>query len=161
MRSATLFALLLLASPALAQTPPGEEPVAPYIVSDVNAGAAPLQGDAVFTAFGGKAGIERIVADLIVRSRADPRTTEIFAGGDMVRLQRTLSEQICHLLAGPCRYTGRNMDEAHRDMGLQSADFNALVEHLQAAMEAERVPFRAQNRLLAKLAPMHREVVDR
>ena len=38
-------------------------------------------------------------------------------------------------------------------------DFNALVEVLQQSMEARGIPFGAQNRLLARLAPMHREIV--
>ena len=33
--------------------------------------------------------------------------------------------------------------------------------NLQTAMDGERVPFAAQNRLLAKLAPMQRAVVER
>ncbi len=53
------------------------------------------------------------------------------------------------------------MKTSHKDMGLQDADFNALVENLQKAMDQEGVPFRAQNRLLAKLAPMQRSVVTR
>ena len=39
------------------------------------------------------------------------------------------------------------------------ADFNALVEVLQAAMDAQGIPYAAQNRLLALLAPMHRDVI--
>jgi hemoglobin len=35
------------------------------------------------------------------------------------------------------------------------------VENLQWAMDKEGVAFRAQNRLLAILAPMHRTVVTR
>lgn len=53
------------------------------------------------------------------------------------------------------------MREAHRGQGLQNSDFNALVENLQSAMDAEHVPFRDQNVLLAKLAPMERGVVER
>lgn len=161
MRLPLALVLALAAAPVAAQTPAGEEPVPPYVVSNANAGATPLRDLRTFEAFGGKPGIDRVVADLIARSQADPRLTDIFQGGDMVRLQRTLSEQLCYLLGGPCGYTGRTMDEAHRDMGLQQADFNALVEALQKAMDANGVPFRAQNRLLAKLAPMHRDVVDR
>ena len=41
------------------------------------------------------------------------------------------------------------------------ADMGALVENLQAAMRAEGVAFRAQNRFLAKLAPIKRDVVER
>jgi len=53
------------------------------------------------------------------------------------------------------------MRSVHADMGLTKADLNALVENLQAAMREAGVPFAAQNRLLAKLAPMAREVVTR
>jgi len=38
---------------------------------------------------------------------------------------------------------------------------NALVENLQMAMEKEGVPFQTQNRFLAKLAPMKRDIVDK
>jgi hypothetical protein len=38
---------------------------------------------------------------------------------------------------------------------------DALVADLQIAMERRGIPTRAQTQLLAKLAPMHREVVKR
>lgn len=53
------------------------------------------------------------------------------------------------------------MRSSHAEMGVTMADMNALVENLQAAMREARVPFAAQNRLLAKLAPMSRDVVTR
>ena len=77
----------------------------------------------------------------------------------MVRLRRTLKEQFCYLLNGGCDYSGRAMAAAHADMGIQDADMAALVENLQAAMRREHVSFAAQNRLLAKLAPMRRTIV--
>ena len=41
------------------------------------------------------------------------------------------------------------------------SDMNALVENLQQAMREENVPFAAQNRFLAKLAPMSDNVIER
>jgi hemoglobin len=79
----------------------------------------------------------------------------------MERLHRTLKEQLVYLLGGKADYTGRDMKAAHKDQGVQQTDFNILVEHMQVAMDHEKVPFRAQNRLLAKLAPMQRDVVVR
>jgi hemoglobin len=153
-----LIALALVAQP---QFPAGEEPVDPYTISDANAGAAPFRDDALYRAFNGQAGVARIVDDLVRRNLADPRISDIFKGQDMVRLRRTLNEQFCYILGGGCAYTGRDMKTAHRNLGIQTADFNALVENLQAAMAAEKVPFPAQNRLLAKLAPMKRDTVER
>ncbi len=152
-----LGASLWAAAPALAE----EQPVDPYTVSDANAGTAPITDPKVFAAFHGKAGVDRIVASLIVSYHTDPRLTDIFHAADFERLQRLLGEQICYILGGPCHYTGRDMRAAHADMGVQTRDFDALVEDLQAAMDKERVPFWAQDRLLAKLAPMKRVVVTR
>lgn len=160
MKAFALAALLAFAAvPALAQQ--GEEPVDPYVVSDANAGATPFPDQKLFEAFHGQDGIGRVVDDLVAASVEDPRISEIFKATDLVRLRRTLKEQVCYILAGPCAYTGRDMKTTHKDQGLQTADFNALVEHLQAAMDKEGVPFAAQNRLLAKLAPMKRDVVVR
>lgn len=161
----TLGAMLVLASPAFAQpTPwaqPGETAIDPYAVDNANAGAEPLAEGAVFEAFGGVEGVSRIIDDLVDRSVIDPRLEEIFKPTDLVRLRRTLKEQVCFILGGPCAYTGRDMASSHKDLGVTTAEFNALVENLQGAMDAAGVPFRAQNRLLAKLAPMKGDVVER
>ncbi len=159
---ARLFAVLV-ASLCIAPGPASadEQPVAPYTVSDANAGATPIRGDGAYRALHGRDGIERIVTDLLVRAQADPRISDIFKATDMQRLDRTLTEQICYISGGPCHYTGRDMKAAHHDLGLQNADLNALVEDLQLAMDAEKVPFHEQNRLLAKLAPMQPQVVQR
>ena len=142
-----------------AAPPPAEEPVAPYAHHDANAGATPFRGPAMWRTFHRQPGIDRIVDGTIDRSIADPRISDIFKGQDMVRLRRTLKEQLCYILAGGCAYSGRTMHDAHANMGIQDADMAALVENLQAAMRAEHVPFAAQNRLLAKLAPMRRTIV--
>jgi hemoglobin len=153
----------MFAGGAFAQdaTPPGEKPVDPYTQSPANAGAAPLSDPATFQAFHGKEGLARIASDLVDRSIADPRIREIFATTDVPRLKRTLTEQFCYVLGGGCVYTGRDMAAVHKDMGVANKDFNALVENLQWAMDKEGVPFSIQNKLLAKLAPMQRKVVER
>lgn len=147
--------------PLLLQAAAVEEPVAPYMQADANAGARPFADDAMWRAFGGNDGVGRIVDAFVSRNLSDPRIGDIFKGQDHVRFRRVLREQFCYLLGGGCAYSGRAMKDAHRNMGVQSADMGALVENLQAAMRAERVPFPAQNRFLAKLAPMKRDVVER
>ncbi|GAA0670307.1 hemoglobin [Sphingomonas insulae] len=149
--------LLLL---SLQVAPPADEqPVAPYVQSDANAGATPFKGDGMWRAFHQQAGVDRIVDGLVARNIVDPRISDIFKGQDLVRLRRVLKEQFCYILGGGCRYTGRAMRPAHADMGVQHADLAALVENLQAAMREEHVGFAAQNRFLAKLAPMDRDIV--
>lgn len=161
-----LKALLLAAALAGAPenpspTHPNEEAVEPYAQSNANAGARPFEGRDMWEAFHGEAGVDRIVDELVDRSLGDPRISDIFKSHDMVRLRRTLKEQFCYILGGGCDYTGRDMKATHKNLGLQNTDFNALVEHLQAAMDREKIPFRVQNRFLAKLAPMQRTTVER
>lgn len=139
----------------------GEFPVAPYDQSNANAGAAPYDSAGLVRDFGGREGIVRIASRMVDLSEADPRIAEIFVAHDMVRLKRTLGEQFCYLLGAGCDYSGRDMRTAHAEMGITKADMNALVENLQAAMREAGVPFAAQNRLLAKLAPMSDDVVER
>lgn len=140
---------------------PGEEAVDPYQPSEANAGARPYSGDSLARALHGQEGIRRIVAGLVARAYADPVIGEIFKNHDKVRLSRTLFEQLCFIANAGCAYTGRDMKSSHKDLGVQHADMNRLVELLQAAMKQEGVAFAAQNRLLAKLAPMRRNVVER
>ena len=166
---AALMAAALMATPFMASgafadpSPdhPGEQTVDPYTPSNANAGATPRTDPALFAAFHGKDGVSRIVDDLVARAVADPRISEIFKNQDLVRLRRTLKEQLCYLMDGGESYSGRDMKASHKDMGIQDADFNALVENLQKAMNKEGVPFRDQNRLLALLAPMHKDVVTK
>lgn len=163
-----MITLLLLAAALSVAAPenpsvthPAEEAVAPYAQTNAHAGAKPFQGDGMWKAFHGQAGVDRVVDGLIDRSLADPRIKDIFQGHDIVRLRRTLKEQFCYILNGGCDYSGRDMKTVHKDLGVQNADFNALVEHLQAAMDQERIAYRDQNRFLAKLAPMQRVTVER
>ncbi|MFB0872694.1 MULTISPECIES: group 1 truncated hemoglobin [unclassified Sphingobium] len=156
----SIFLSFLLAQ-AAPYAMPGEEAVDPYTVDDRNAGATPFIGSGMADAFHGQEGIRRIVAHFVEGNFTDPVIGEIFANQDKVRLRRTLFEQFCYILNAGCSYTGRDMASAHKDMGVQKADMNRLVERLQAAMQAEGVDFQAQNRFLAKLAPMRRDVLQK
>ena len=112
----------------------------------------------VLEQFGGREGLVALMEVFMQRLLADPRTRPFFAEADQAAVKRHLVEQFCVILGGDCTYTGRDMKTAHAGMGVDRAAFNALVEDLQAAMRERGIPFRAQNKLLAKLAPMHREI---
>lgn len=113
----------------------------------------------VFEQFGGEAGLTALMDTFMAGLLADERMGPFFANADQARVKRQLVEQFCAILGGGCTYTGRDMKTSHAGLGIDRADFNRLVEVLQVAMDRHDIPFRAQNRLLAKLAPMHREVV--
>lgn len=139
MRPVALAFLLLASVCAFAQTPPAN--------------------DSIYQAWGGKAGIRAVMDDFVPRLVADPRTAPFFKTTNRENLATQLTEQLCQEAGGPCVYKGAPMKLVHQDLDIARRDFNALVEILQQAMDAKGIPFSAQNGMLARLAPMHREIV--
>jgi hemoglobin len=95
-------------------------------------------------------------ADIV---EADPRIDFTFADTDMAKFKQLLFEQLCELTKGPCHYSGRDMHTAHAKLKITTAEFNALAEDLYLAMGRAGVPYRQQNRVMALLAPMKRDIV--
>lgn len=122
---------------------------------------APADDDSLYRALGGQPGIEQIVEGLLINIADNPLIVGHFADTDIDRLNQKLIEQLCFESGGPCEYTGDSMRDSHAGMHLTEADFNALVEDLIAAMQQLQVPLTAQNRLLARLAPMRRDIIYR
>ena len=116
--------------------------------------------DTLFRDLGGQAGIDRIVGDFVPRLATDARLGEFFKRANQDHLRQMLGELFCRVSGGGCTYTGLSMKLAHQDIDVAKGDFNALVEVMQSAMDAQGVPFATQNRLLARLAPLHRDIVN-
>jgi len=121
----------------------------------------PAKDDSLYRDLGEQAGITRIVEGMLLNIAGDARIVRHFENIDIERLRDKLVEQICVEAGGPCTYTGDSMKESHKGQNLTPSDFNALVENLQDAMTAQGVAIPAQNRLLARLAPMRAQVIDR
>ena len=121
----------------------------------------PPKDDSLYRDLGEQAGITRIIEGMLLNIAGDPRIVRHFESIDIVRLRDKLVEQVCVEAGGPCTYTGDSMPEAHRHLHLTPADFNALVENLQLALDAQAVPVTTQNRLLARLASLRGEIIDR
>jgi hemoglobin len=116
--------------------------------------------DGLYQQLGAQPGVAGLVDDFVQRLLADPRMKPFFAEADLPTLRKGLAAQFCEVAGGPCVYDGPGMKKAHSGLDIDRAAFNALVEVLQQTLDARGVPFPVQNRLLAKLAPMHREIVN-
>ena len=149
--STTLFALSVMMAPCLAPTAFAQNsaPTAPVIATD----------QSLFNDFGGREGLVALMDDFMVNLLADPRTKTFFEASDQAKVKNHLVEQFCVILNGGCTYTGRDMKTTHEGMGVNQASFYGLVEALQMSMAKRNIPFRAQNKLLAALAPQHRDIV--
>jgi hemoglobin len=121
--------------------------------------AAWAQSKDAYQAFGERPGLVALMDDFMVRLLANPRMNTFFAPANQQRVKEQLVDQFCAELGGPCVYKGADMRSSHSNLDITKGDFNLLVELLQDSMNARGIPFRAQNQLLLRLAPMHRDVI--
>jgi hemoglobin len=123
--------------------------------------ASATDDDALYTDLGQKDGITKIVDDATKNFLSDDRIKGTFDNTNIDLFKVSLVTQLCFVAGGPCVYKGQSMHDAHKGLHLTNFDFNALVEDLQRGMDTAGVSFATQNRLLARLAPMHEDVVTR
>lgn len=122
--------------------------------------AATLSDDTLYQQLGGQAGLVTLMDDFMTRLIADRRMGLFFKDVDHKHVKAQLVAQFCEVSGGPCKLKGPDMKKAHAGIDVTRADFNSLVEVLQQSMDAQGITFGVQNRLLAKLAPMHREIIN-
>ena len=133
------------------------------VVALLAAGSAIAQvtpSDALYRQLGSQAGLVNLADDFTLRLLADPRMNPFFKEVDQNNFKAQLVAQFCELSGGPCKLVGPDMKKAHAGFDITRSNFNALVEVLQQSMDAQGIAFNTQNRLLALLAPMNRQIVN-
>ena len=128
--------------------------------------AKPAKPKSLYARLGGKKAITAVVDEFVNNCATDTRINKFFAdtAKDPKRLKKfktNLVNQICQASGGPCKYTGKNMKDAHKGMGITEADFNALVEDLVKALDKFKVGETEKNELLGALGPMKGDIVEK
>jgi hemoglobin len=116
--------------------------------------------DSLYQQLGGQPGLTKLMDDFMTRLLADKRMNPFFKDVDHAHVKAQLVAQFCEVSGGPCKLKGPDMKKAHDGMDITKRDFNALVEVLQDSMSAQGIAFSTQNKLLARLAPMHRDIIN-
>jgi hemoglobin len=119
------------------------------------------RSQSLYDQFGGTAGLQALVDDLLQRFADDEQIAPVFAHTNIARFRSLFVEHLCDVVDGPCTYSGDDMQEVHRGLSIDEAQFNAVVEHLIDAMQARHIPRTAQNQLIARLAPMRKDIIYR
>lgn len=114
----------------------------------------------LYDELGGQAGLEALTDQLLIEFSRDPRVAPSFRHTEIRRFRRLFVEHLCELCDGPCRYSGETLRAAHAHLRIDEALFNAVVEDLQAAMDARGYRQTTQNRLLRRLAPLREQVLS-
>ncbi len=113
----------------------------------------------LYDRLGGKDAIAGVVDTFVANVAADARINAMFANADIPNLKAKLVDQVCEATGGPCKYTGKNMKDAHAGMNVKEADFTALVEDLTKALDQFKVPEKEKGELLGALGKMHDDIV--
>jgi len=164
MRTRALLAIVLLSAacggskkPAPAPGPgpgPAPEP-GPVAKNDTpTPKPAPAAGKSLFDRLGGLPAITAVVEEFVGRTTTDDRIKERFFNTDATNLKKLLVEFVCVATGGPCKYTGRSMEDTHAGMDLVDDEFNALVEDLVGALDKFKVPDKEKGEILGALGPL-------
>ena len=116
-------------------------------------------GTTLYEKIGGSAKCRAIAEEFTAAILADDRINFTFAESDVKKFTQLFYEQLCNLTGGPCKYTGRDMFEAHKKLAINNAMFNAIAEDLYIAFDKTHVPYRLQNKVMVMLAPMQKDIV--
>ena len=124
----------------------------------------PVVTPSLYTRLGGVSAISAVTDKFLSNVAGDAAINARFAAtvADPYRLQllrNNLIDQICAGSGGPCQYKGKTMLAAHTGMNITTAEFNALVGDLVAALDFYSVPTTEKNELLAVLGPMQTDIV--
>jgi hemoglobin len=137
--------LMLVASPAFAQSPEAEE--------------------SLYDRLGGLQAIALVVSDFMDVFIADP----LIMANPAVRERKTVdtapyikfqvTAMTCEATGGPCQYTGLNMRDAHDGLGVTPEEWERMVELFAQTLERHGVPERETQELFAVLGPTRDDIV--
>jgi hemoglobin len=117
--------------------------------------------NSLYEEIGGKAKIAEIAQLFLDEVSYHPDVLPYFQNTNITRFEEKFIEHLCLISGGPCQYTGDTMQQVHAGMNVTEADFNALVDLLVNAMSRASIAHTTQNKLLARLVPMRKDIIYR
>ena len=118
----------------------------------------------LFERLGGKAAIEKVTDDFLAIVKDDKRINKFFAATvkdkkKLEALRNSVVDFMCKATGGDCEYKGKDMKEAHKNMKIKDADFDAFVEDLTKALDKNSVGQTEKDELLGALGGMKADIV--
>ncbi|WP_335999438.1 group I truncated hemoglobin [Halorientalis halophila] len=120
-----------------------------------------MEAETLYDRLGGSDGIEAVVDDFYDRMLDDERMRPFFEDVDMERQRRHQRLFISQVAGGPVEYDGANMRAAHEHLGLTQSDFEVVVDHLGASLDACGVDRGDAEAVLAAVRELEDDVLCR
>jgi hemoglobin len=91
--------------------------------------------------------IDRIMVD--PRLNANPRVDEAHHRVPPAGFKYLVTEMVCWAAGGPQQYSGRSMEDTHRDLMISEAEWQAFMDGLRQTLDKFEVPQAEQAELEA------------
>lgn len=76
------------------------------------------------------------------------------------REKQLLIDFLCSSAGGPMYYTGRDMKVSHKGMKINETDWTAFMGHVNATMDAFKVPKTERGEVVAFVQSLKRDIVE-
>lgn len=119
---------------------------------------------ALYERLGGYNAVAAVVDDFVGRLVADKQFERFFVGhstDSKKRIRQHIVDQLCAAAGGPCVYTGRTMKDSHVGLGINEAEWDAAGRHLVASLDKFKVPEAEKGDLLAVVAGLKGDIVEK
>lgn len=120
---------------------------------------------ALYDRLGGVYSIATVVDDFIDRIMVDPRlnanphVNEAHHRVPPAGFKYLVTEMICEATGGPQHYSGRSMNDTHRDLMISTGEWQAFLDDFQQTMDKFEVPHPEQEELMALVESTREAIV--
>ncbi len=117
----------------------------------------------LYERLGGYEAISAVASDLLPRLQADSQLGRFWQhrGEDGIKREKQLLiDFLCSSTGGPLYYTGRDMKTSHKGMKISESDWSAFLGHLNATLEAFKVPQPERNEVIAFVQGTKSDIVE-
>jgi hemoglobin len=132
----------------------------------------------LFERLGGETGVKAIVDDFVTRAMNDPRvnwTRKGVEGGSILhhhsvewnatpanveQMKKHIAQFLSLATGGPTHYDGKEIKNAHADMKISNAEFDAAVGDLKATLDKLSIGTEEQKELLAIIESTRPQIVE-
>lgn len=121
----------------------------------------------LYERLGGLKGITVVVDDFInrlVSNKTLNKNPAINAGrksSPAPYLKFQVSQLICELAGGPCKYTGKEMKESHAHLNISEKEWNVMAKDFQKSLDKFKVPAAEQKELFDMVGKTKGDIVVR
>jgi len=122
-----------------------------------------MSATTLYQRLGGYDAISAVASDLLPRLQGDSRLARFWQnrGDDGIqREKQLLVDYLCASAGGPLYYTGRDMKLSHKGMKINEADWAAFLGHLNATLDAFKVPKPERDEVVAFVQSTKPDIVE-